>query len=184
MRLVPLLLVLGVTTVAAEPEPRVVRGETIIIRDTINPKVAPKPRKNPRIAPTYSDAAIERDVWAKAWLLLDIDERGVVTRVKFLKRPGFDLDPIAVKQALGTKFDPAEDANGRPVRTMMAWPIEWPSYWWMVKMTGLVTRIPPSAGNVPCAGSGPMHMDSAHPVYRDCSLPDLAQAEREPWFTR
>ena len=32
-------------------------------------------------------------------LLLDLDATGAVTHLKFLKRPGFDLDPIAVRTA-------------------------------------------------------------------------------------
>ncbi len=176
-------IVIWSTSALAEPPAEVVRGETIIIHDKPPPPppVLPRPRKDPRIAPPYSDAAIERDVWTKAWLLLDVDERGTVSRVKFLKRPGYDLDAIAVKQALKTRFTPAEDGAGHPVRTLVLWPIEWPSYWWMVTMTGLVTRIPASAAGVPCAGSGPLHMDSAHPAYRDCSAPDLSRAALEPW---
>ena len=47
--------------------------------------VPPRPVKNyQRIAPAYSDYAIEHDTWARAWLLLDISERGDVTRVKLL----------------------------------------------------------------------------------------------------
>src|SRR6185503_12231859 len=69
------------TTRRLTETPRVVRGETIIIRGTAPPAKLPKGKKRyGRIAPQYSDYMMEHDVWAKAWLLLDINERGVVTR--------------------------------------------------------------------------------------------------------
>jgi len=191
MKIAPILVLAPVTwllasSARAEPEPRAVPGETIVVHDRLPvpkaPPIPPRPIKNPRIAPRYSDAAIEQDVWVTAWLLLDVNQAGVVTRVKFLRRPGHDLDTIAVTQALRTRFDPAEDGHGNPVRTLLVWPIEWPSYWWMVTMTGLVTRIPPTVAKVPCAGTAPLNLESAHPTLRDCSLPDLTKAEREPWI--
>lgn len=171
-------------------------GETIVIHGRIRPPVLPVPKKDPRILPKYSDAAVEHDAWTKAWMLLDIDRTGAVRRVKFLKRPGYDLDQIAVNAALDTRFEPARDSSGAAVPTLMVWPIEWPSYWWMVAMEGVVTRRPKElpdgfdiaglqnyTGNVPCANSGlPLHLDSVHPVYRDCSKPDLTKADREPWI--
>ena len=186
MRTALVLAIAMVSSIAhAEvPVPVTVRGETIVIEDKAPKVVAPQPNKNyQRIAPRYSDIAIERDVWAKAWLVLALDERGTVTRVKLLKRPGYDLDQIAIDQAFKMKFAPAEDAFGRPMRSQLVWEIEWPSYGWMIAMEGLATRIPPGTNSVPCAGSGPLHMDSVHPVYRDCSVPDLAKAAAVPWIT-
>lgn len=169
----------------AEPPPRYVPGETIIVRDKLPPKTLPHPRKNyHRMAPPYSDEAIDRDVWAKAWVLLDLDARGVVTRVKLLKRPGYDLDQIAIEHAFSLRFDPAEDASGRPVATELLWSMEWPSYWWLVDMDEPPNRIPDRAATVPCRGSGPMSMDSLHPTYRDCSRADLRKITTEPWLTR
>src|SRR5262245_16293466 len=90
-------------------EPRVVQGETIIIHGTAPPAKMPKGKQRyGRIAAPYSDEAIERDAWAKAWLLLDIDEHGVVTRLKLLKKPGYDLDQIAIDRGFSMRFDPAE----------------------------------------------------------------------------
>ena len=37
---------------------------------------------------------------------------------------------------------------------------------------------------VPCAGSGPLNLGSVHPVYKDCSQPDLSRADKEPWLAR
>jgi hypothetical protein len=185
MRNVILAVALMTSPSFADPTPTTVRGETIIMEGHAPPTVLPKPRKHyERIAPLYSDYAIEHDTWAKAWLLLDVDESGKVARMKMLKHPGADLDIYAIDRAFGMAFDPALDANGHAMRTQIVVPIEWPSYWWMITFSGVATKIPPNIAHVPCRGSGPMHMGSVHPVYRDCSEPDLAKAATEPWITR
>ena len=160
-----------------------VGGETIVIHDHAPPKVQPKPKNHfYRGAPHYSDYAIEHDTWAKAYLLLDIDNRGSVERVKLLKHPGADLDKIAVDTALALKFEPAQDDKGHAIGSQVIWPIEWPSYWWMVALEGIATRLPIEAmAHVPCAGSGPLHMGSIHPVYRDCTTFKLGAIRSEPW---
>jgi hypothetical protein len=158
-------------------------AEVVVVRDPKNVQRA-KPVKDPRILPKYSDRAIVGDRWARAWVLLDVDETGAVTRMKFLKRPGYDLDELAVEHAFKTKFTPAK-VNGVPERSLIVWPIEWPSYWWMIDLDLPPTRMPDTVVNKPCAGSGrPIQMDSLHPVYRDCSLPDLSKMDAsEPWIT-
>src|SRR5512138_1205894 len=70
------------------------KGETIEIHDPLPPPVLPKAKKDARILPKYSDDAVLSDAWEKAWLLLDVDTTGSVTRVKMLKRPGHDLEKI------------------------------------------------------------------------------------------
>jgi hypothetical protein len=147
-------------------------GEIIYVRDLPPPPVAPRPPK--RVRPRYSDKAIVSDVWTRAWLLLDVDARGNVSRAKFLHRPGSDLDDIALETAFKTHFDPARDAAGNPIRARTIWGLEWPSYWWSIS-GGSWTR---------CRGTGPLNLDAIHPVYRDCTLPDLAGAEGETWMSR
>jgi hypothetical protein len=165
-----------------EPPPRYVPGETIIIRDKAPPKVLPHPRKNyHRMAPPYSDEAIDKDVWAKAWVLLDIDARGNVSRVKLLKQPGYGLDQIALDHAFKMRFDPALDANGRAMATELLWSMEWPSYWWLVNMDEPPNRVPDYAQNMECAGSGPLAFGRIHKVYRDCSMADLTRLDQVPW---
>lgn len=172
-------------------------GEVIVIEGQRPvPHVRPKVKDHDReAAPVYSDAAIERDAWTRAWLLLDVDETGRVARFKFIKRPGHDLEPIAARKVFGLRFEPARDAAGRPIKAWVIWGIEWPSYWWMVAMNLPPTRMPPwrltSRGprrldaSVPCAGKGPLNLDSIHPVYKDCSLPDLSRRfDAEPWWVR
>jgi hypothetical protein len=176
---------LAATTPAYADTPRAVRGETIVIQDQAPPWVAPKPTKRyHRIAPPYSDRAILTNTWAKAWLLLDIDAAGSVTRVKLLNKPGSDLDQIAIDYAFTLKFAPAQDARGNPTRSQLVWPIEWPSYWYMVELEGVATRIPDGAARVRCRGSGPMAMGSLHPTYRDCSRPDLTKIQTAAWVTK
>ncbi len=170
-------------------------GEVIQIRDMHPPPVLPKPLKDPRIAPKYSDRAILSDTWAKAWLLLDVSATGEVTRLKVLKRPGLDLDELAVRQAFGLKFSPARDHHGKPVPTLVIWGMEWPSYGWLQAFE-TTTRIPPyerdplqpgrpSLASVPCANSGrPLNLTSIYPTYRDCSRPDVSRVASLPWVEK
>jgi len=68
------------------------------------------------------------------------------------------------------------------VRSYIAWPIEWPSHGWLVTFTGLATGIPDTS-HVPCRGSGPLHLESVYPVYKDCAPPVWSKANTEPWLT-
>jgi hypothetical protein len=190
-------------------EVEISEGEIIRIIDSKPPTVPPKLSKDiPRITPPYSEAAVVRDAWARAWLLLDVDETGKVVRVKLLKRPGFDLDEIAVKEAMKLRFEPALDERNKPMRTQMLWSMEWPSHGWLIEHNGTATRLPVEAyvidplmrgfggqgqpaapptgasalSRVPCAGSGPLNLDLRYPVYRDCSKPDLERASQLPWL--
>ena len=153
-------------------------GEAIEIRETIPPAVMPKPLTNPLIIPEYSKTAIDRDAWGKAWLMLDIDEAGAVIRVKLLKSAGFDLDPIAVREGFKLRFEPARDRVNKPVRAMMIWAFEWPSYWWMLRHKHLRTRMPLTVQDVPCRGT------ATSAWYRDCSKPDMAKAVSQPWVDK
>lgn len=165
-------------------------GEVIIIRDKIKPPVPPKPTNyKPKATPPYSEAAVLSDAWTKAHLLLDLDEHGNVLRYKFLKRPGYDLEKIAAKEVSKLKFDPAKDGTGKPMRSWVVWTIEWPSAGWLTTFQGTYSAMPKVIGfpprradaHVPCAGSGPLHLGSVHPVYKDCSKPDLRNAVKERW---
>jgi hypothetical protein len=162
--------------------------EVIYVEGTALPKVFPRPKKAyGAIAPPYSDYAIEHDTWTRAWVLLDIDARGVVKRVKLLKKPGADLDKIAVDRAFSMRFDPARDGAGNAVPMQLVTNIDWVSWGWMIMHEGVGTRIPAQQHieRVPCAGSGrPLQMDSKHPTYRDCSQPDLSKIATERWITR
>ncbi len=167
-------------------------GEVIEVHGRVAPPVPPKPiHFSERKAPPYSERAILSDAWTRAWMLLDISATGTVLRMKFLKRPGFDLEDIAIREIFKLRFEPARDSANRPVETWLLWGIEWPSNGWLVTFVGTRSAMPPIVGfpprslaaGVPCAGSGPMHLDSIYPTYRDCSMPDLSQAAREPWIT-
>ena len=166
-------------------------GEVIVIRDKIAPPVPPKPTNyKPRAAPPYSDAAVLSDAWTKAHMLLDVDEHGVVRRYKFLQRPGYDLEKIAAREVSKLTFEPARDAAGKPMRAWVVWSIEWPSAWWLEKLVGTRSAMPPIVGfpprrldhYVPCKGSGPWAVGSIHPTYKDCSKPDLRKASAEKWI--
>jgi hypothetical protein len=167
-------------------------GEIIHVQPRTVTPVAPHQVGDPGMLPRYSDAAASSDTWARAWLLLDVSETGKVTRVKWLQHPGHDLDQIAVDTALATQFTPARDEHDMPKRSLLVHKVEWPSYWWLVAVNeGVTTHMPHAVGpyarqpedGVPCAGSGPLHMGSVHPVYRDCSAaPDPQKFDSEPWI--
>jgi hypothetical protein len=125
----------AITHLDVEVETDIEGGEVIKIVDLKlpPPAVLPKPtNEHSRKSLPYSPQAMERDAWARAFLLLDINEKGQVTRLKLLKRPGFDLDQIAIDEAFKLQFEPARDAAGRPVRTYIIWDMEWPSWGWLV----------------------------------------------------
>jgi len=188
-------VVLTFARVAVADDATPTRGSEVIVIEGSPPppkvKARPKKRYLPsgkldnvflRPAPAYSDAAVLSDSWSVAWMLLDIDDSGTVTRVKFLKYPGHDLEKIAVETALKLSFDPAIGEDGKPMRSYIVWPIEWPSYWWLVMRTGLATGIPDTS-HIPCKGSGPINIGSVHPAYRDCDPPDWSKANTESWLT-
>jgi len=178
-------------------------GETIVIHDPVKPKRLPKAKNYaPSKAPPYSDKAVTADAWTRAWMLLDIDENGTVVRFKWLKRPGYDLEKIAEGEVWKIKFDPALGPDGKPMRVQALWKFEWPSVGWIQLMTESTRSYSPSGvtaiqgdkasdfrahspfAYVPCAGESSANLDSYYPTTRDCSQPDLAQADREPWIVR
>jgi hypothetical protein len=132
-----------------------------------------------RLIPEYSESAVDHDAWTRAWLLLDVDARGVVTRVKLLHKPGYDLDTIAIRTALGLRFKPARNRVGAAVGSVVVWTFEWPSPTYLVKVKGTrVSRLPPQVKGVPCRGNGPSHAR----WLRDCTLADVSEALDLPWL--
>jgi len=185
-----LLPVLGFAGPVPDQTPR--GNEIIEIHDHVPPKVLPAPKFDTRRIAPYSAAAIEQDAWTRAWLLLEVDAGGVVTRFKFLNRPGYDLEPIATKEAFALRFAPALDAKGRTMPTEIIVPMEWPSHGWLMMFNDTADRIPADRGfpphsafaYVPCAGSGPWNFSSLYRTYRDCSGPKRENARTAPWIER
>lgn len=181
-------------------------GEVIEVYEPKRPAVPAKPKSVDRLAvPRYSEAAVMGDHWTRAWLMLDVDAHGVVMRAKFLKRPGYDLDDIALQHVFAMRFSPARDERGVAARSYVVWPVEWPSMTWLASRGLPPGRLPVFAamtqfeydgknrttGGVvrdsypACAGEGPMKLDDKVPMLRDCSVPNLAVADaREPWVER
>jgi len=190
MRLAALAVIAVSSTAAAEPPPTV-GNEVIEIHGHTNVTM-PRPHRDQTLVPPYTDSAVLSDAWTRAWLMLEVDATGVVRRVKFLKRPGYGLDAIAVKWAFQQTFDPARDKDGNPAASLVVYPVEWPSHDWLVARLGTTQRmLTPIWGWYgtlalpPCKGSGPLQLESVDPVYRDCSVPNLAHADAsETWITR
>jgi hypothetical protein len=183
----------GIAAADDTPPIRDVPGEVIVIEGKAPPVTPPRPTNFVKQkAPPYSDRAILSDAWTKAWLLLELDEKGTVVRIKFLNKPGYDLEEIAISEAFKLKFTPALDGAKRPMRSTMVWEIEWPSAYWLGTFVGTRSAMPPIVGfpgrrmdhYVPCRGSGPWAMGSIRPTYKDCSKPDLGKVATAPWIER
>jgi hypothetical protein len=157
----------------------VVDSEIIAMREARSTTKLPRLHRRPPLPP-YSDAAVDHNGWLRAWVLLDVDASGAVTRVKLLDHPGYDLDPIAVRAAFELELEPARDDANRPMRSQLLWPIDWPAYWWIVDHgDGLMERIPDAAWSLPCKPSGP-----ALSVARSCAPPTLENMLSAPWIDR
>ena len=158
-------------------------GEVIVMHDTPPVVVTARPANDSvlRVWP-YSDRAMLSDAWTRAWLLLEVTPEGEVARFKFLNRPGYDLEKIAVTEAFTLRFQPARDKDGKPVRSWVVWGSEWPASSFL-QNTSPVHR---KYNHIPCKGSGrPWVINSKYFVgYRDCSAPDLAKVDdkNEPWW--
>jgi hypothetical protein len=171
-----------------------ITGEVIVIQDLKPPTVPAKPLNfKPRANPPYSDEALVKDAWTRAWMLLDVSSTGEVTQFKFLKRPGYDLEDIASREVFKLQFDPARDEHGEPMRIWLVWGLEWPSNGWLMAMGLPRTMKPPIisfpprklSDRVPCKDSGrPMALGSIYPVYRDCTEPDITKFASEKWIVR
>lgn len=155
-------------------------GDDVIeMHEAEPPAVAARPRKPADRILDYSDAAMDADTWTRAWLMLHVDARGIVTHVKLLRAAGYDLDAIAVREAFALRFDPARDRAQRPVRSLVLWTFEWPAYWWLRQTKQPLTRLPASVGGVRCRRA-----DRPRTWDRDCRDPDLAGADQHPWLAR
>ncbi len=143
------------------------RSELIEIYEVIPPALPAEPLSDTLLT-DYTEGAIEHDVWARAWLLLDVDAKGTVRRLKLLDRPGYGLDAIAITEAFKLRFNPARDAADRPTSSLVVWYFEWPSYSWL---KGDRSRSVP-----PCPGGGPSS------IYRNCGTPTLANVLTKPWL--
>lgn len=158
----------------------VVSGEDVIeVRDVTPPAVNAKPKRKPNAIPAYTDAAIDADVWVRAWLMLHVDLRGVVTHVKVVNDPGYGLAEPAVRHAFGLTFEPALDRARRPTRSLVLWTYEWPAHSWMNGGNYSMSLLPDEVGMVPCRAPGRKRV-----LERDCSKPDVAAAAKRPWIAK
>jgi len=179
-RRIAIVVVIVAAHAARADEPHVAPPEVIEMHGTAPVVVPARPTFDVRRVPPYSDRAILGDYWASAWLLLDVDARGVVRRVKMLARAGYDLDAIGVDYALALRFEPTH-VDGRPVESYVVWRLEWPSYYWMIARFGNALRVNP-AKLPPCGDGGPIDFDGRPPTRRICGSYDRATLERAPWL--
>lgn len=69
----------------------------------------------------YPAEARRLGIEGKIRVRLIVDERGVVTAATPLNRLGYGLDELAMRRATAIAFDPAKDAEDRPVRSVVIW---------------------------------------------------------------
>ncbi len=117
-------------------------GEVIVIRERRRVRKAAATNFNALKTPPYSDRAIKSNRWARAWLVLDVNPEGLVTRAKFMHKPGEELEKIALDQVFKLEFDPSINEDGVPIRTLVLWSIDWPSYWWLIDHYGTAAGMP------------------------------------------
>jgi hypothetical protein len=153
--------------------------EVITVHEMVPPAVMARPKDSDAVLeiPDYTDKAIDKNVWARAWMILDIDVDGAVKRVKFTNRPGFDLDDEAVKSAFKVKFEAAKDRAGKPMRSAILWTYEWPSYFWLKANSTYLGRLPMDVLGVNCQKAGETKSER-----RDCTGPDLTKTFDEKWI--
>src|SRR5262245_1087632 len=151
-------------------------GESITIKEHLGPskRREPEPVENySRLTPPYSDELIMANDWASVWLLLHVNEQGVVTKVDVVKSPPrYKLDELAVKRVKSYRFKPGTNDAGEPIPYEVLYKLEYRPYW------SLILGGPTDA---PCAGTAPMNLDSYMPGYRDCDPPpgyDLKQKQK------
>jgi hypothetical protein len=155
-------------------------GDIVEIHEAIPPAVLPRPHRDRRAIAPYSDRAIEHNAWLRAWLMFDVDDKGVVQRLKVLVSPGYDLDAIAIRESFALRFDPARDRSNQPIGALVVWSFDWPPYYWLLEhRDASVTRMPPDLRLVPCQGTGPTRT-----IYRDCARPVMSKAMEQPWIER
>jgi len=153
--------------------------EAIEILETSPPAVPAKPvNKWIPILP-YSKTAIADNVWVRAWMTLDIDAKGRVQHVRWVQRPGHELDSIAVREAFALMFEPARDRAKRAIASQLVWVFEWPSHWWLEHQDEHRddNRMPANYIQVECQKPGERRRDR-----RDCSQANLAASLREKWI--
>jgi hypothetical protein len=150
--------------------------EVLAIEETIPAKVMPKSTRRGLVIPEYSESARDSGAWIKTWLMLDVDRSGVVTRIKFLNPPGYDLAEATVRAAFKESFAPARDGANRPIAAKLLWSYEWPSYEWMYEHRHSLRKLPSTVNEVPC------REQSISLQLRDCRPPDLMNGAIQPWI--
>lgn len=155
-------------------------AEAIDVHEALPPATPAKPLSDPTVIPEYSHEMreVSRHVWVRAWLLLEVSDTGVVSRLKLLNPPGHGLDEIAIRHAFELKFRPARNRVDKPTVSQVVWKLERPAYSWLRRNRGYARRwLPANVTDVPCRGSS-----SSPKAFRDCSSPNMAAAITAPWL--
>jgi hypothetical protein len=151
-------------------------NEAIVLREADRPTKLAKALSDPTAIPDYTDAIRDENAWVRAWVLVEVNESGGVSRVKLLNPPGFGLDAIAIRDAFKLKFEAARNRVDKPVPSLVVWKFEWPP-------SG---SRPPSNkwSRLPCRQNADDKWYAMNTPYRDCSQPNMAAWVTTPWIDR
>jgi protein TonB len=88
---------------------------------------APRPIAGAIAHSDYPKAALHGDMQGRVEALLTINEKGLVSTCAIRRSSGNRLLDRTTCRLVRTRyrFDPARDAEGRPVRTLAVLPVEW-----------------------------------------------------------
>jgi hypothetical protein len=165
------------STVATE---QIDGAEAIDVRAIDPPTKLAKALSDPTLIPDYTAALRDKNAWLRAWVLLDVNDKGAVSRVKLLDPPGHGLDGIVVRDAFKLKFEPARNRIDKPISSLVVWRFEWPPPIWNHGRK----HIPRDAGELPCRRKASDTWFQLNTPYRDCSPPNMTAAITAQWIGR
>lgn len=142
----PVQPVFGVTqdsVVAGESPVAVPVGNTLMTKDRTLAKVPPPPLPSApppsafvpvdeesiaewpnarvEVKPAYPEIAQRMGIGGKVQLRIEIDRKGNIKSVRVLRKAGYGMDEEAIKAMWQFKFDPAKDADGKPVDVVITY---------------------------------------------------------------
>jgi protein TonB len=83
--------------------------------------IADWPKARLEVKPAYPAIAQRMGIGGKVQLRIEIDRKGNIKSVRVLRKVGYGMDEEAVKAMWKFKFDPAKDADGKPVDVVITY---------------------------------------------------------------
>lgn len=83
--------------------------------------IAEWPNARVEVKPVYPEIAQRMGIGGKVQLRIEIDRKGNIKSVRVLRKVGYGMDEEAIKAMWQFKFDPAKDADGKPVDVVITY---------------------------------------------------------------